>query len=103
MREKSAHEVQIHLSEGKCGIFSLNQLPQQQSGNFWYRFRFKTLAIISILGFAVSPMPIKANNFDTSTSTQNIHADEEKPESKRQKKKAARKTRRHLNKTMAGF
>jgi hypothetical protein len=107
MSGKTVAEVQEHISAGKCGVYTVDQLPHQPRGGVWWRMRFKGLALLSLLGFGVAPMRIHGQNNPTKPTqeaqffTSQSHEDE--PENSSKKNKNKTKKLKKSKKKLAGF
>ena len=55
-REKTIEEIKCTVNKDTCGIFTIDQLPGQQSMGLFKHLLFYCLTLLSVLGFTVKPL-----------------------------------------------
>lgn len=84
-RGKTTTALKTEYSKGTCGIFNEDQLaPIKMS--LWNKYLFKTLTLVSLIGFNVQPISANTINTTSNSSEAMLFEEEEKKEKKDQKK-----------------
>ncbi|UTW61687.1 hypothetical protein KFE98_16985 [bacterium SCSIO 12741] len=55
-RGKSEAEIRACAGKDLCGVFDLDQLPDQKRYSGWNQMLFSALALLSLIGFSVKPL-----------------------------------------------
>tara|TARA_B100001173_G_C15684169_1_gene419171 strand:+ start:168 stop:557 length:390 start_codon:yes stop_codon:yes gene_type:complete len=85
-RDKSCNEIKAESTSETCGIFNEDQVEPQTNYNYYKKFVFKVLMILSLIGFNVSPLSANAYSLNANEKVE-IKNEKEKEKSKKEKKK----------------
>lgn len=70
-RNQSLAEVKSSIKKGECGIFKDEHInPLKRS--LYYQIMFKTLTILSVIGFNVQPINAQSNNSDSTQTKETV-------------------------------
>ena len=69
-RGKSFDKIKNKSTADTCGIFNHDQVKPFNNFGFFKRSVFKTLTVLSLMGFNVKPLPANAISFESHSTTE---------------------------------